>query len=292
MIRLLYLCSSLFVFAAGTYYWNTPWSSISKKIPTFNTPQCKQTYLNFYKNDSIDIRVLFGYKDARPARFVADRYEKMNFIQRLQKPCENHEVLCGFRRSLTDADQLSKFIYGPDEKLKTILIQVKNSSVGPDDIENRRDPFQTWQSRHAQNTFTDGLKTADVVLYNGHSRAGGGPDFEPARLGPNHHAAYAWYKQNQPGFRQLIQTLQTPNLRLKLLGLFSCASNKLFAEKIRKTKNQFGLITSDKLIYFADAMDSLTETLKSLLEMKCQPEFRQAIETPSNQAGSHFIGFF
>src|SRR5690606_18334478 len=41
---------------------------------------CHRAYARLYKNDIVDMRLVFGYKDARPARFVADRYERAAIV--------------------------------------------------------------------------------------------------------------------------------------------------------------------------------------------------------------------
>lgn len=262
------------------------------KGPILSDPLCQKTYAHFFKNHTIHIKIVFGYKDARPARFVADRYEKTLFIQTILKPCQKGENSCGFVRAFDDADLFKKSIIGLDDQEKTVLLKVVHSSVGPDDDENRLDPFQKWQTAYARDTFLDGLQTADALFYNGHSRDGGGPDFEPARLRSNHHVAYDWYKAHPLGLNDMLEALNDGPSNLKLLGLFSCASDSLFLSKISQTRKKIGLITSKKLIYFSDALENSLLALSALLSVKCQPEFRHVLQTSSTQAGIQMIGFF
>jgi len=259
---------------------------VSSKV-SIKDSNCLSTYLDFYRNSEIHIAVLFGYKDSSPARFVSDRYERMNFVQSILKPCNvanlsnesktqnpDRTSACGFEREIYDTDLFQKKIFGPDHKWKTVRLRVTHSSVGPDDEENRRNPYQSWQSQYAQTLFSTELKTADAVFYNGHSRAGGGPDFQPPKLKKNRHVSYEWYKKHQPGLMQILTNLSSSPLNspLKVLGLLSCASTRHFSHQILKLNPTLNLITNENLIYFSDAQTSLLSALSALLEMKCSPE--------------------
>lgn len=261
--------------------------------PAFEDEACRQTYFAFYRNPQVDIKVVFGYKDARPARFVADRYERMIFIQRLTQKCTGKNLACGFLRSAADADLLTKVIGGPDGKGRTIFLRAIPSSVGPDDEENKIDPFQKWRTRYANLAFLQGLTHADAVIYNGHSRGGGGPDFGPPRLGKDQDVDFGWYRKNEPGLVPIIRTLEGAPSQLKLLGLYSCASSKHFLDRVRKAKPDLGLITSPKLIYFSDALESSLESVSSLLAMKCEGAFRNSLTKARTRAsGAEVSGFF
>ncbi len=290
---LILLGLSLVIFGIGlrTYLLNK--SEVVVPSPEFEDESCRQIYLSFYRKPAVDIKVVFGYKDARPARFVADRYERMIFIQRLTRICKGKNLACGFKRSLTDSDLLTRSIRGPDGKNREIFLRAIPSSVGADDEENRLNPFQKWRTRYANLAFLQGLTSADVVIYNGHSRAGGGPDFEPPRLAKDGDVDFPWYREHQPGFNPIIATLEGAPSSLRLLGLYSCASSKHFLDRVRKVKPDLGLITSPKLIYFSDALESSLESISSLLTMKCEGSFRSSLAKKSSRAsGAEVSGFF
>jgi len=284
------LTFTFLVLAILTGCWCAP---VTVESPKFEDESCKQIYTNLYAKPQIDLKVVFGYKDARPARFVADRYERMIFIQRLTKKCQGKGLACDFKRSVTDADLLTRKIRGPVGKEREIFLRAIQSSAGPDDEDNRRNPFQKWRTRFANLAFLQGLSSADVVIYNGHSRAGGGPDFEPPRLGRNLDVDFSWYREHQPGFNPIIATLEGVPSSMKLLGLYSCASSKHFLDRVKKVKPDLGLITSPRLIYFADAMESSIESISSLLSMKCEGSFRSSLAKKLSRAsGAHVSGFF
>ena len=253
--------------------------------------RCYQSYHRFYDKEEIRFEILFGYKDARPARFVGDRYERLTLIGQLLSPCPIGEHACGFVRSSYDKDLLEKEILGVDRNPRRIKAYLVNSSIGPDDNSNRKDPFQEWQSRYAKKHFVEGLQTADAVFYDGHSRDGGGPDFSPPKLVAGH-TDYPWYVENTPGLNLLTQALLNTAGHTKLLGLFSCVSSQLFSEKVRMSAPDLGLISSPKLIYYADALRVLRSALNALLGMWCENDFTLALQSNSKIQQAELHGFF
>jgi len=256
------------------------------------TSACYQAYARFYSEPSVEIDVAFGYKDARPARFVGDRYEKFALVNYLLQPCAPDHYACGFTRDLEDGDLFSKLILGPDGRVRTVKLRVTHSSVGPDDDENRQDSFQKWQSKYAQTAFLEGLKGAEAVFYNGHSRDGGGPDFGPPRLRWDKHPNYHWYAKNAPGLKRLLDAIGGKQIQLKLLGLYSCVSSRLFSEEIISTKKALALITSQELLYYTDALNNLMGSLSAVLGLWCEPAFLSAIKAEKSGGTSRLQGFF
>ena len=251
-----------------------------------STATCSQAYRRFYDKAIVEWRVVFGYKDARPNRFVGDRYERNTLIAYLLAPCPPDFFACSFQRNLTDTDLFTKEITGPDRKRHVIHLRVIHSSAGPDDDANRVDGFQTWRSENAKKEFLEGLKSADAIFYNGHSRNGGGPDFSPPLLLKNHHVDYSAYHRAQPGLSSVLKMLDAKEHRAKLLGLFSCASDRHFLAPIQKADKKLAVISSRKLLFHADAMKALLATLSSLIGQTCETEFNGRL------GDSHVTGFF
>lgn len=266
-----------------------------------NSPQdaaCQKAYRTLYGKDSVAFKVFFGYKDARPARFVGDRHERIAFVQRIVADCTEGRFACGFTRDADNADLFSKTIKGPTGRDVRVELFVANSSVGSDDAANRDNPFQKWQSAYAQKAYLGGLANADVVFYNGHSRFGGGPDFEPPHLAESGELDELFYLTKKPGLTKTVKTLdsraaasaKSPN-PLKVLGLFSCASDQHFTSSLGGGQGT-GIISSRALVYYADALENSLAALSSLLEMRCQADFASAIRSESPVHGSRLQGFF
>lgn len=257
---------------------------------------CLTAYNDMYSKPTLDIRVLFGYKDARPARFVGDHHERTTFVEPLVGPCSPSFYACEFQRDQDDQNLFTKRVISPAGRPVQIRLQVLHSSVGSDDEENRKDPFQAWQSQWAERVFLDGLKEADVIFYNGHSRVGGGPDFEPPRLtaGKIPNVDYFFYQANRPGLGKMEKALASKAARAPntLLGFFSCASSQHFADSIFALRPNISLITSTSLLYYADAMANSLAALSALIEMRCAKDFRSALRHDSPRSGSQISGFF
>lgn len=274
----------------------TPAASPAAK-PAARSRSCDATYRRLFGKGSASFRVVFGYKDARPARFVGDRHERLAFVQRIVKPCEGARQDCGFMRDEDNADLFSKTINEPDGKPVKIALVVAASSVGSDDEANREDALQEWQSAYVERLFLGGIEKADVVFYNGHSRFGGGPDFEAPRLTAESSVDVSFYQGRRPGFQKILEKLRERAKRDKdhagpqVLGLFSCASSQHFSEAIAK-ESKTALISSRALIYYADALENSLAALSALLEMKCEREFRGAIREAYPVSGSHVEGLF
>lgn len=285
-----------------------PTGGLAKLLKTTSSPRtaphspkdekCQAAYRKIFGKPVVDIRVVFGYKDTRPARFVGDRHERLAFVQRILQPCEPGIFACGFTRSEESADLFTREIDGFDGRKVEVQLSIVHSSVASDDAANRADPFQTWQGTHAREIFFNGLAKADVVFYNGHSRFGGGPDFAPPRLTRGGEVDSTFYRAKRPGFSKALEKLRLPAKKkksaggsLKILGLFSCASSQHFANEIGSNA-AVGLISSRGLIYYADALDNSLAALSALLEMRCQSDFKSAIRNDVPARSSQLTGFF
>lgn len=222
---------------------------------------------------TFDVRIFFGYKDARPARFVADRYEMAIFLQKLTEPCESQRQDCGFNKSESNEDGETetpvfyKIIKNKSGQKMKVNLRIFTSSVGADDNDNRKNPFQHWRSEFMRDQFTQALKLANVVFYNGHSRAGGGPDFSVPLLTENNHVHYEDYQQKKSGLKLIYATLkQNPQSSLQQLGLYSCRSDQLFRKKVEAARPGLQVISSSQLLYFSDAFNDSLDRLSQILE--------------------------
>jgi hypothetical protein len=257
-------------------------------------PACRKPYRALTQDGSLVVTVAFGYKDSRPTRFVGDRYERAVFSDILLRTCEGDEVVCGFAPDRGNAELFTKKIVWWDGQERKVQIQLLASSVGPDDEWNRKSSLQKWNSERTKRLFRKALAASDVVFYNGHSRAGGGPDFFPPRIYKSGGIQYDWYKREQPGIKDLLEDLEaTKRARQpRLLGVFSCASSKLFTEAILATKPKLGLIASEALLYQGDAMQNMVAALRAVLKGECEATFNKRLRAGDPSVGSKIIGFF
>lgn len=257
-------------------------------------PNCRAPYAALTKDGALVVSVVFGYKDSRPTRFVSDRYERAIFSDYLLRTCEGEEMVCGFTPDPQNAEFFSKKIIWYDAKERIIQIQVLASSVGPDDEWNRNSSLQAWNSDRTRRLFRKALASSDIVFYNGHSRVGGGPDFYPPKIYKSGGIQYDYYQAERPGLKDLIADLEaTKRARQpRLLGLFSCSSNKHFQESILATKPKLGLIASQALLYQSDAMENMVAALSAILHGECETAFMQRLRSTDPAVGSKIMGFF
>lgn len=239
---------------------------------------CAHRYLPLHERPVSEIRVVFGYKDTRPMRYVGDRYERIAFSERLKT--------LGFVMDAEDADLFT--LTTPD---KVWRLRLAHSSVGPDDDANRKDSFQPWQSSHASRLFYDGINESTILLYDGHSRDGGGPDFGPPKITSSRHIDYYWYRVQQPGLLRLQQVLAEAKTPTKVLGLFSCASDAFFSETVRKAQPGMALVSSRELIYHSDAMKNLEGLIRAVVGNFCSPAFESAVAAESKGGKTKIEGF-
>lgn len=226
------------------------------------------------KPQDVGVRISFGYKDARPARFVGDRYERLYLLQSLLKPCESSEDLaCGFERDKKDLNAFTKTVAAASKEKEKVLIRlyITASAASPDDEDNRKNPYQKKLSENALENFIEGVKSAEAVFYVGHSRDGGGPDFKPPRMTKEHHVAYAWYRKHEPGLNVLLENLKPDEKKERSpfkLGLLSCVSTQLFEKRIRQATDKVTPVTVPKLIYYSEALELLLKELSGFIHLK------------------------
>jgi hypothetical protein len=257
-------------------------------------PACRKPYAALTKDGALVVTVVFGYKDSRPTRFVGDRYERAMFSDYLLRTCQGDEVVCGFTPDPNNAEFFSKKILWYDGKERAVQVQVLTSSVGPDDEWNRNSSLQSWNSDRTRRLFRKALAFSDIVFYNGHSRVGGGPDFFPPKIFKSGMIQYDYYQAARPGLKDLLADLEaTKKARQpRLLGVFSCASNKHFQQSILDTKPKLGLIASQALLYQSDAMENMVAGLSAVLRGECEAAFTRRLRSTDPSVGSTITGFF
>lgn len=125
----------------------------------------------------------------------------------------------------------------------------------------------------SEQSFFGGLRVADYVFYVGHSRNGGGPDFNPPRLMANGHADYmGYYRKAFPGRDRMMRELGNASNKNTMVGLFSCDSNLHFRGRLltqnAKRRALLTIGTTGSLDYF-DVLRGSVGYLEGLLRGTC-----------------------
>jgi hypothetical protein len=258
--------------------------------------ECVQTYSRFFAKDTITIAVAFGYMDTGwgDAANGSMRRSITDTLTVDGDVCRDslHPHACGFNSG--NPNLLTKKIRGPDGAVKTIQIRFVDA-INEAASENSS---QTQVTSDAETEFLTSLNHDDVLFYLGHSRDGGGPDFNPPKLLANGDRNYAWYKRNQPGFKAIEDALAKSKEHTKLLALLSCDSGMHFAERIKELAPETALIVSEAEVEFIEQEHSLIGAIDGLLGMKCRDDFMKDLQfvdvtSGKNPAGIlQLIGFF
>jgi len=248
---------------------------------------CRRSWENFYSKPEIDMRIAFGYLDA--FQTTEDRVQAAALIERLTKPCEPGVAACGFRRDPDDMELLTKTVTGPNGRTHRVKLRVSTSSYSNSETINRREGLdQKIQSLRAEDNFYSGLREADFLLYVGHARQGGGPDFSPSVLNAGRRTDFDYYRRERPGYNRLLTELQAAQLSgraPKIMGMFACESERFFGDGLRRVAPNTGLMLMGRNAYFESMMAQTFLALDSTLAMRCEEDFDGALSTFNEYAG-------
>lgn len=270
-----------------------------------NNQVCAPVFSKALAKRSLDIRYALGYFDhsegldaiwdnkswgASPALdgeiFFAMR-------ETLLKNCESGRLLCGFRES--GDPENGKAIYSKTINLLGEMVDVNltltQASASYKHVENitslkDRQSFLTAQS---EENFFGGLTKADIVFYNGHSRNGGGPDFNPPVLLSNGHPDYnGYYKVKRTGIKRALEAIkQNPNQGF-IYGSFSCFSASHFRSALVKTDPSLRMILSSDVVDYFKVLQASVGYLEGLMQGRCGEDLAQFAKR--GQLYKEFIG--
>jgi hypothetical protein len=245
------------------------------------TEGCKERYANFYNKKVLKISLGFGYGDGTPGDLVWDPYTYHSMVKRLLRPCGPSVSLCGFTRDKHNPDLLRKIAFAPtDENNYMIELSLTHSSLTPSQAVNmsiQNAPFQMLRCQLATAKFFGEIANgADVAIYTGHSRDGGGPDFCPPVKTTENHVNYSFYKKQKPGFKLLLESMQAAvdsGKANQVIGLFSCSSQLHFLRKMAKINKDAGYIVTKRTATFHENIMDAFDALDGILAQRCSEGF-------------------
>lgn len=230
---------------------------------------------SFKYNDDVTGQLMtqdFGMNATIDIAYVR-MYSKM-----FTRPCEGNLAVCGFKQ--TSSGVFQKTVKNPAGKKVEVTLEMKNSSVTPETPLNVGAQAAAQQAKTDATTrwFFGSIPSADLVIYNGHSRKGGGPDFGPPKLLSSLHVNYPYYAKNEPGLTRLLSALQAPR-KPKALMMMSCNSTLLFANRIAKVAPLTSFAGTDEVIPGDIPTKGALAGIDSLLRFQCENGFNQALQT-------------
>lgn len=218
----------------------------------------------------VELTLAFGYKDTRPTRFVGDRYERIFLIEKVIEPCDGSQnSACGFKRDGDDSALFYREVTLKNGERVHLQLTIFASSIGPDDDLNRISEYQTFISKEAEKNFLESLHTSSVIIYIGHSRDGGGPDFFPPKITSTKNIDYKWYRKQRPGLVKIKKEIASipDGTKPKTLAILSCNSDTYFNSTNLIADKKLEVHTTDGLIYFKDALDAAIEEVSDSIKL-------------------------
>ena len=244
---------------------------------------CKDKWAEFYSKDKIDIRFSFGYTDRDDNSLVDDTIARQSMIDQITKPCEENNLVqaCGFKRSSDDAELFERRVRGPTGKAHTLQIRLTSSSLSASGRVNESlVPEQKEKSDQAAASFYEGLKNADMVVYIGHARDGGGPDFAPA-IRKNGKTDFARYRSETPGLNRLTRELES-GAKAKIIAFLACDSER-WSDRMKRLAPKSGMILSGTPnIPLEAALVQSYLILDSVIWQRCESSFNTALNELDN----------
>ena len=251
---------------------------------------CLKQVTDIRQDGKIDILIAFGYLDVSKGQQFKDSatslYRSGNVLDidaknalksLLKSPCPSSKKIfaCGFRGS---GDQLQKRIKDrwSGTRLK-VTVTLASPAVTPFDSTNKSEKSaqQERRSEQVKQQFLQGLANKDAVIYMGHARSGGGPDFMPPVLKSNGYVNYPFYKSRKEGISAMLNALRSAAKPTPVIGVLACKSTGLFGASIKKSAPGSILITAADLFDYNDILPTGYAILEALVSQRCASGFEK-----------------
>jgi len=252
--------------------------------------KCLNRYGKIISDGVLDIRILIGYFDWTIGTEVLKdgknyglspsldpgAYQALRRI--LTGRCPGDAEFCGFNQ-----DSAYRFSKRVNIHGKSVLARLDMYYASVTEfLSENTGIFANEQKERSLATkaqFNSALKNADVVFYFGHSRSGGGPDFDPPVFikGTNKLNYGGYYKANRPGLKNMIAALSSSSHQPAILGLMSCDSRDHFLSSLRRVAPNTGVITSLNVLEVNGVYTAMIGAGDAVLRGQCQPGFLKSI---------------
>jgi hypothetical protein len=208
---------------------------------------------------------------------------KSMYRQLFTRKCSHQLRLCGMKE--TADGRFEKDVKSPQGEKVHVILEMRNSSLTHDHQTNvgPRLAEQMAKSDATTRWFFGSIPSADVVVYNGHSRKGGGPDFSPPKLLSNAHVNYPWYQRQTPGLNKLLQALEEP-AKPSVLLLMSCNSKELFERKVSAVAPHTAFSGTKAVIPGDIATKGALGGIDSFLRFQCQDGYTREMNVTDDLA--------
>jgi hypothetical protein len=258
--------------------------------------QCMPVFKNAIKNGVLDIRYALGYfDDSQGIDIMYDGFnyglspsldiEVFHVLRRLlTAPCDTPtKQLCNFQESGDPATGLVTLSKNVNILGAQVLAQMTlTHASASESYEQNKGALVDLQKKLAlqsEENYFENIGKSDVVIYNGHSRNGGGPDFNPPLLDKTLHVNYdGYYKVKKIGITRVLNQIKKNPNKDSVLGIFACYSQKHYYSSLMKANSKQRLVLSTDTIDYFDSLHASIGLLEGLLRGQCGDNLNSMIQ--------------
>ena len=260
---------------------------------------CHTALSSMTDGGEISVFVAFGYMDVSLGQDFPDSNASIfnngdtldldaeaAFIETLTQACRSansrygkvKSAACGFRRS---GSTLTKTIRdrftGNNIRAR---IHIVSSSYSSDNQANESTHQNKQQAKSAatRGAFINAFRSSDAVIYMGHARSGGGPDFYPPILNNNGHVNYPLYRKNRTGVKDVSSGIRKGS-STKVFATLACKSTGLFSSTFRKLLPNSVIVTANDLFDYSDILPTGLNLVEAIVSQRCDENFSGTTES-------------
>jgi len=232
---------------------------------------CPREFSALETGRTLRISMFYGY-DTYDGR-AHGRVNAHSMSQVLTKKCRGRLSACGFS-IVASSKSAVRLLRTLDDR--TVEINLFTSSLA-DGAKKDMNPDVTYGeqdklSRSVEGRFYRELVESDVVFYMGHSRLGGGMEFN-AQAG----ATTLFNGIFRFPMLPVLKALRQRPTKLKMIGMFSCDSNKYFRHDFHGANPSLSLILTTADIEAHPAEQASLGALDAVLSKRCDRAFEEAM---------------
>lgn len=243
----------------------------SEKLQNQSLSKCPQDYKKINSVKNIKISIFNGYENEKDKTF--DQLHATALARTLQQKCKGSMAACEFK--LTHRSQQA-FHLSKNRDGKSINLKIVYTSLTENDNYNLHPDKGFWAQdaiiQKIRAEFYQDLQFADVVIYSGHSRGGGG-------VGLNIYTpALAVFDLIFKGPKQeMMLALQQRPSRLKMLLLNACRSEEYYRSGIESANPNTSLLLTRGDIFNDEGEQIQLGFIDALVGQKCKKDFNEAL---------------
>jgi hypothetical protein len=263
---------------------------VDRNSPAQGAPSCQHMYSGMLRDDVLDVRYAFGYfDDSTGQEHVSEGvnwgYSPSLDIVMFESMRKTLTARCSSRtQRLCEFDEQGdpnggRLVYHKYMSFhgRRVLVRITLTHASASEFFERnktdladRQKALTLQS---EENFFGGLKRADIVFYNGHSRNGGGPDFTLPVLTAEKKTNYkGYYEIKKAGIKRTMAALALNPDEGPVVGFFSCYARLHFYDTFMKANPKQKVILSEDTINYMDAFEGSLGYLEGMLRGSCGQE--------------------